>query len=190
MSNGEGATALSAVFGELQRNWGWLLAFGILMVILGVIGLGMAVLVTLASVMFYGILLLIGGGAQFIHSFKASGWKAKIWHVLISLVYLFAGIIVIRNPILASGILTLFLAGAITAVGLMRIVMAFQMKGTAGWGLVMVGGILALLLGILIFAKWPASSLVVIGVFLSIELIVNGWTAMTVALAAKNAPRV
>lgn len=165
------------------------MALGILMVVLGLVGLSMAVFLTLASVMFYGVVLLIGGGVQFIQSFKSSGWKAKLWHILISLAYLLAGIVVVRNPVLASGILTLFLAGAITAVGLMRILMAFQMKGTAGWGLVLFGGVLALMLGILIFAKWPASSLVVIGTFLSIELIINGWSAVTVALAAKNAPR-
>ena len=53
----------------------------------------------------------------------------------------------------------------------------------------LIGGILTLVLGILIFAKWPASSLIVIGTFISIELIINGWSAMTVALAARQATK-
>jgi uncharacterized membrane protein HdeD (DUF308 family) len=106
---------------------------------------------------------------------------------LISVLYVVGGIIVVRNPILASSILTLSLAGVITAVGLMRIGMAINMKGALGWVLVLIGGILALSLGIMIFARWPASSLVVIGTFISIELIINGWSAMTVAFAARSA---
>jgi uncharacterized membrane protein HdeD (DUF308 family) len=146
----------------------------------------MATFLTLASVVFYGVILLADGVVQFAQSFQSAAWKAKLWHILISLLYVFGGIIVIRNPILASGILTLLLAGAITAIGLMRIVMAINMKGALGWMWVLIGGVLALVLGILIFAKWPASSLVVIGTFISIELIINGWSAVTVALAAKQ----
>ncbi|MCK5618559.1 MAG: DUF308 domain-containing protein [Candidatus Krumholzibacteria bacterium] len=189
MSNDENAAPLDRIFGEIRENWGWLLGFGFLSVILGVIGLGMAAFITLASMVFYGIVLLIGGAAQFIHSFKASGWKAKLWHMLISLFYVIAGVVVVRNPVLASGLLTLFLAGAITAVGVARIIMAFQMKGTAGWGLILLGGIMALVLGIMIFTHWPSSSLVVIGLFISIELIANGWSAITVAIAARSASR-
>jgi uncharacterized membrane protein HdeD (DUF308 family) len=190
MSNGESASARNRVFGALQTRWGWLLAFGIFSVALGMIGLGMAVFVTLASVMFYGIVLLIDGGVQFAQSFQAAGWKAKLWHVIISLLYLFGGIVVIRNPVLASSILTLILAGIITAVGLTRIIMGFQMRGTFGWVWIVIGGFLALILGILIFANWPASSLVVIGTFVSIELILNGWSAMAVAFAARNAAKI
>ena len=186
MSNGGSAFAPREHFGELGKRWKWLLGFGVLTVVLGLIGLGMATFLTLASVVFYGVILLADGVIQFVQSFQSAGWKAKLWHILISLLYVFGGIIVIRNPILASGILTLLLAGAITAIGLMRIVMAIHMKGAFGWLWVLIGGIMALVLGILIFAKWPASSLIVIGTFISIELIINGWSAMTVALAARQ----
>lgn len=37
---------------ELRHSWGWLLALGILFVILGCIGLGMVVGLTLASMLF------------------------------------------------------------------------------------------------------------------------------------------
>jgi uncharacterized membrane protein HdeD (DUF308 family) len=187
MSNGESAAAPAGIFGALAKHWKWLLLFGILSVVLGVIGLGMAVFVTIASLVFFGIILLADGVVQFVQSFQAARWKAKLWHILISFLYVFGGIVVVRNPILASSILTLMLAGAITAIGIMRIIMAFQMKGSPGWFWILTGGVLALILGILIFAKWPASSLVVIGTFISIELILNGWSAITVAFAAKQA---
>jgi uncharacterized membrane protein HdeD (DUF308 family) len=185
MTIGDGSVA-AGIFGELKKRWKWLLGFGALSVGLGIAGLGIAVFLTLASVTFYGIILLVDGGLQFVQSFQSAGWKAKLWQIIISLLYVAGGIFVVRNPVLASSILTLFLAGAITAIGVSRIIMAFQMKGTPGWFLILIGGGGALVLGILIFARWPGSSLVVIGTFISIELIINGWSAITVALAARQ----
>ena len=45
----------------LKHNWGWLLALGILFVILGTIGLSMVVGLTIVSMLFFGILLIIAG---------------------------------------------------------------------------------------------------------------------------------
>lgn len=47
--------------GSLRQHWGWMLAFGILMLVLGAIGLYMTATFTLASVLVFGALLVIGG---------------------------------------------------------------------------------------------------------------------------------
>ncbi|WP_293688423.1 hypothetical protein [Thiolapillus sp.] len=44
-----------------RQNWGWLLTVGILFVLLGTIGLGMTVALTLTSILFLGAFLLVGG---------------------------------------------------------------------------------------------------------------------------------
>jgi uncharacterized membrane protein HdeD (DUF308 family) len=164
-----------------------LLMFGILLIVLGIIGLGMAFFITMASVMFYGILLLIGGAAQLARSFVAVSWRTKLWHILISLLYLFGGIVVIRNPELVSGFLTLLLATAITGIGVFRIIMAIQIRERKGWIWVLISGIVALTLGIWMFSNLAELSLIIIGLFISIELMVNGWSVVTLALAARAA---
>lgn len=45
------------VFGALKKNWGWMLALGILMVILGTIGMGMTMALTMVSMLYFGVLL-------------------------------------------------------------------------------------------------------------------------------------
>ena len=184
--NGTPAEAeFKTLFGDLQKNWGWLLALGIVCVILGTIGLGMTFVLTMASVLFFGILLLIGGGVQFVQAFKCKGWKGIVWHVLIAILYVAAGVVVVGNPLGASVILTLFLAGMLIVVGLVRIVMAFQMRGFKNWIWPLLGGIISIILGAVIMAGWPVSGLWVIGLFVAIELIVNGWCYILVALAAR-----
>lgn len=177
----------ASVFGEVQKRWGWLLAFGILAIVLGTLGLGSVIFLTLASVLFFGWLILIEGGVQLFQAFQCRGWKSVLWHVLGALLHVLAGIVVIGDPVLASNLFTLLLAAAILASGVTRIVVAFQMRAAGVWLWPLLGGLVAVALGLMIAVHWPASSLVVIGLFIAIELIVNGWTLVTVALAARAA---
>lgn len=180
-------TQRGRIFGALEKNWGWLLGLGVLFLILGLVGIGMAVALTIASLMVFGVLLLAGGVIQLIEAFKNTGWKSIGWHLLIAVLYIAAGIIVFTNPVLASKVFTLMLAGAILFIGIFRVVMALQHRGTAGWGWTLVAGLISIVLGVLIFQSWPVSALWLIGMFVAIDLIVSGWSYIFLALAARKA---
>ena len=171
----------------LHDNWGWLLGLGVLFIVLGTIGMGMLFALTMTSVLFFGMLLLIGGGAQLFEAFKCSGWKSVLWHVLMAVLYVVAGVTVIGDPAAASLFFTLILAGTIIGVGVVRLVIAFQHKGESGWIWALLSGVVSLVLGAMILAKWPVSGLWVIGLFVAIELLVNGWSYVMLALAARSA---
>jgi uncharacterized membrane protein HdeD (DUF308 family) len=182
------ATVPGAFFGNVQRNWGWLLALGIVSIVLGVIGFYMSFALTLASVLFFGVLILGLGVVQLVHAFTCQGWKSVLWYVLIALLYVAAGIDIIANPVRASEILTLVLAGILIAVGVIRIVMAFQLRPTVdGWYWSLLSGVISILLGGLIVGHWPDSGLWVIGLFVAVELLFNGWSYIFIALAARKA---
>jgi uncharacterized membrane protein HdeD (DUF308 family) len=181
--------AQKAIFGELKKNWGWLLAFGILSIVLGTIGLGMTYAFTESIVFIGGILLIVGGIFQLFDAFKCKGWKSTLWHVLIALLYVAAGIVMVNQPLMAAATLTLIIAWILIAVGVFRIIMALQLKPASGWYWPLVSGLVSIVLGGMILAKWPLSGLWVIGMFVAIELIFNGWSYVFVALAARRAGR-
>ncbi|MGX1096862.1 HdeD family acid-resistance protein [Amorphus sp. MBR-141] len=176
-----------SVFGDLHRNWGWLLALGILMVVLGMVGLGMTYWLTVFAVIWFGVLAGIGGIAQLIGAFRHKGWKSTLWHVLIGLVYLAAGIVMVALPLASAVWLTLFIAASLIAIGVMRLVMAFQVKGGAAIWLGLAGAV-SILLGGMVFANWPISGAWVIGLFVAIDLIFHGMALISVALAARSLP--
>jgi uncharacterized membrane protein HdeD (DUF308 family) len=182
------AIANEGTLGSLRRHWGWMLGLGIVMLVLGVIGLYMSVALTIVSVLVFGALLLAGGIAQAIQAFRAGGWRSIALHVAIALVYIVAGAIALYDPVAASLSLTIVFAAMLLAAGVFRAAMAFQMRPAVGWGWVLFGGIMSFLLGVLIFMQWPASGLFAIGLFIAIELIVDGWSCILFALAAKSAP--
>ncbi|WP_419420668.1 HdeD family acid-resistance protein [Legionella sp. D16C41] len=177
---------LIAIPASLKRHWGWLLALGILFIILGTLALGMLVLVTLASILVIGAILIIAGIIQLIDAFKSKGWKAIIWHILIAILYIWAGILIVYDPILASTILTAMLAWVLIAIGFIRFMMAFTLKKTKGWFWLILAGIASIIMGIIILSSWPVSGLWVIGLLIAIEILISGWSYVFLALALRH----
>lgn len=172
--------------GEVRKNWGWIMFMGILLVALGAVGLYMSGLTTLVSVFYIGVMLLAGGVLILIDVFKAEGWKAKFWDVLIALAYIAAGIIMIANPGASAVWFTMFIAAFLLVSGAARIIIGLQIRSeVSGWGWTVAGGIASILLALMIFAKWPSSSVWVIGMFVAIEMIMQGISMISIARAAK-----
>jgi uncharacterized membrane protein HdeD (DUF308 family) len=176
----------SEVLGDLIHNWGWLLAQGILLVVLGTIGLGMAFWLTLATVFIFGVFLVIGGVVQLFQAFKCRGWQSILWHVIIGILYVLAGVVIFGNPLMASTMLTLLLGGVLIGIGIVRLVMALQHRVLKNWIWPLIGGIAAIVLGFMILAQWPISGFWVIGLFVAIEMIFSGWSYIIIALGARQ----
>jgi uncharacterized membrane protein HdeD (DUF308 family) len=171
----------------LQGHWGWFFGLGILLLFLGFIGLGMEIVLTIVSMYFFSALLLISGLSYFADAFKNKRWKGAVWHILIALLYLIGASIVFYDPLLASTLITAFLAWVLIIIGATRIAMSFSVRKTKGWGWIFFAGLISLILGVLILLKWPMSGLWVIGMFIAIDMIVSGWTYIFIALSLRTA---
>jgi uncharacterized membrane protein HdeD (DUF308 family) len=171
---------------ELSRSWGWLLGLGILFVILGFIGLGMTVGLTLVSMFFLGFLFVIAGVAQIVDVFKSHQWQGVVGHALIAVLYILGGGLIIYDPILASFVVTALLGWVLIIIGITRLIMGIILRHSKGFGWLLFGGITAIILGVLILMQWPYSALWIIGMLIAIELIVNGWTYIFIALGMRR----
>jgi len=73
---------LSLEFDKFQHRWGWYLALGIALVILGVIAFFLAPAGTLASVPVLGWLLVISGIMEGIYEFRMRRWGGVFLHLV------------------------------------------------------------------------------------------------------------
>jgi uncharacterized membrane protein HdeD (DUF308 family) len=170
----------------LSRNWGWLLALGILMIILGVFAIGAPVVATIAFQVMLGWLLVIGGIAEAIHAFMAQSWRGFLFELLSAILYVVVGVLLLINPVLGAAALTLLLAVFLVVEGIFKIIMALRVRDHRGWGWLLASGVLSLILGAMIWAQWPASGLWVIGLLVGIQLLFTGWSLVMLALAARS----
>ncbi len=161
---------------QKQPNRLWLVVIGTGFLILGLMGLGMTFAVTTVSVLLFGVMMIVASGAEFADAARQKGFKNILFPAFTGLMYLFAGVAIISNPIQAKLILTLILAGILLIVGLTRVFMALKLRETGGWFMTFLSGVITVVLGVMILIKWPVSGLWVIGLVVSVELIVNGWS--------------
>jgi len=171
----------------LSRNWGLLLALGIVEVLLGTIGLAVAGLVTLASVLFFAWLLIFSAVLHLVRAFRTRGWEGVALHLLIGVLQGAVGVLILMNPAGGAASLTLLLAALFLVSGLFRLGFALWVR-MHGWGWQVLSGLISFVLGLLISAGWPATSWWVIGTFISIDLIFGGWSFVMLALAVHRLP--
>jgi uncharacterized membrane protein HdeD (DUF308 family) len=173
----------------LQKHWQWFLALGIAMTTLGMFAIGSACIatVTVTVTWLFGFLMLAGGIAEIVSAFSAGRWSGTLVHMLIGVLYAVVGLMIIEQPENSAIQLTLIIAIFLIVSGIFRIVSALSER-FAGWGWVLLNGTVTLLLGLLIQKQWPVSGLWVIGLFVGIDLIFNGWAWIMLSLGLRQAP--
>jgi uncharacterized membrane protein HdeD (DUF308 family) len=94
---------------------------------------------------------------------------------------------VVANPGATAVALTLLIAMFLIFGGIFRIVASISVR-YPNWGWILLHGVVNVVLGIMIWREWPVSGLWIIGLFLGIELIFNGWSLVMLGFAARSLP--
>jgi uncharacterized membrane protein HdeD (DUF308 family) len=179
----------------VRERWGWFMALGILLIVLGMIAIGGPLASGVAVSLLVGWLLVISGVAHGIHAFQSSGWRGGLVQFLCGLLYLGVGVMMIANPIAGLLALTVTVLVYFVVSGIFKIILAVRVEHLPQRGWVTVSGILSLVLAIYLGSQFPTSALWVIGMLFGIEMIFSGWSFVMIAQAARsgqdhgNAPR-
>ena len=181
-------TELRHELNALRGNWIWFLLLGVALLVLGTVALGSAVVASLAAAVAIGVLLLLGGAAEAVGAFWCRCWSGFFLELLSGVLSIVVGLLFLRAPVGALAALTLLVACFLMAGGIFKIVAALAYR-FAAWGWSLAGGIIDVILGVLIWQGWPASSLWVIGLFVGINLICRGFNWIALGLALHTLPR-
>jgi uncharacterized membrane protein HdeD (DUF308 family) len=119
-------------------------------------------------------MMIVAGVAEVINAFQIKTWGKFLLWALLGVLYIVAGFITFDNPLFAAALLTLLLGASLVASGVMRLILAFSMKAETPWLWIALSGVITLLLGFLILARWPINSIYILGLFLGIDLIMAG----------------
>jgi uncharacterized membrane protein HdeD (DUF308 family) len=149
------------------------LGLGIAMVVLGVVALGSTPVVGVLSAVLLALALLTAGGVALISLFGSESVAETLIMLILAGMLLFTGVALLVDPVRAQVALTTLLGTYLLLSGVARIVIAlFNRRGR--WGGAILHGVVSLFLGVLIFAQWPLSGLVAVGLVVAIELIIVG----------------
>ena len=171
---------------EAKKNSGLLIFLGILTVVFGVVAVASPLITGVAVTVFVGVMLLASGIAQIVHALKSRQWGTGFWGTIIGLLGVAAGLLMIFRPLVGLVTMTMLLAIYFLVDGISEIIAAFRIKPDQGWGWVLFNGIIAVLLGFMIWRQWPVSGAWAIGLLVGIHIVLTGWSMIILGTGARR----
>ena len=163
--------------------------FGVILIILGILSMLAPGLTGLSVAVFVGFMVLFGGAVRIFWAFRAGSLGRGILTFVIGALTLIAGLMLVTDPLLASGFLTVMLAIYLIADGIAEIAAGNQRRPEPGSGWLIFGGIISIVLGIMIWRQYPLSGAFAIGILLGIKLFMVGMIMVTAGGALKSSAR-
>jgi uncharacterized membrane protein HdeD (DUF308 family) len=163
--------------------------YGVVIILLGLLSIAAPMLASIAVAIMLGWLLLFGGASGLAATFSegrhAHGFG---WHLLISVVYVFAGLSLLISPVAGVVTLTIVLAAYLLAGGVVRIIMSFGYRRAApgAWFWVLLSGIIDIVLAFIIMSGMPGTATWVLGLLVGINLLMMGFSIVMVTLAVRR----
>lgn len=179
---------IAAGMEEVRSSWGWFLVLGILFVVLGAVCVIGNVAATFATVLVVGWMLLFSGIFALVHAFRTHTWQGFLLSLLNALFRGFTGYLLIRYPLAGAASLTLILAAFFIVGGLFRAIGAGMLKYPR-WGWSVFSGIVSLVLGVMLLAQMPVSSVWFIGFAVGLDFIFDGTAVIGLATALHSPPK-
>lgn len=173
---------------ELSARWGWYLALGIFLTVLGVFAASGAVATTMLSVVLLGWVLLVAGAGLVILSFLTGRWSGFLVSMAAGLLSIAAGIEILSYPVSGASAITMLIGTVLLVAGVFRAVAAVTMRFPQ-WGWALVSGIVGVVLGGMLLRDWQNTALWFLGFAIGIDLILHGISWMTFSIAIHRLAR-
>jgi len=175
-----------AALEALSKSRGWLIAGGLLSIFIGFMAMSFPLLFSVVIAQVLAIFALISGVTSLALALFGKHVAHRILNIVFALLYIATGIALLLC--IASGIaaITLVLAVFLIVEGISSIIGALKLRGHKGWSWSLVNGVAALILGIMVYLRWPSDSAWVIGLLYGINSLFFGMSILMLGLGASK----
>jgi uncharacterized membrane protein HdeD (DUF308 family) len=159
-----------------RRAGTFLTVEAIVLLLLGAVAIFMPLVAGIATTIFLGWLLLLGGVVGLISTFGSRGMPGFVWSLLSALLALFAGILLISSPVRGLFSVTLVLIAFFLADGLVTVLFAISHRAQliGRWTWILTSGVVTIVLAIIILAGLPTSAAWALGIIIGVDMVMAG----------------
>ncbi len=165
-------------------GWGWILAYGILSVALGVAAFVWPFAATWAATLVIGAFFTAAGALSVGAGLFGRGHEGRGYAIGFGLLSLVVGLLMILQPLAGALSLTLTVGAWLGARGVLEIVWGARMRRAKGAMIAL--GVVNILLAIFVFWTLPWSALTLPGFILGISFLFGGAASIGSALAHRK----
>jgi uncharacterized membrane protein HdeD (DUF308 family) len=124
-----------------------------------------------------------------VFAFKAPSFGRGILRFLMGGLMILGGLAIEAHPLVGLATVTLMLAMYFVADGILRIILSFDLRPESGWVWFLIGGIVSMILGVMIWRGWPLSGAWAVGVLVGVNLMISGWQLIVLGPLVERAAR-
>lgn len=172
----------------LHEHWKWYAFQGALFIVVGILALLAPFAATLATTIFFGWLLLIGGVIGVVSAIRERNAPGFWSNLLLAALTAILGALILWNPLAGTITLAWILATFLLLSGVLNFTMASAFRGTARYWWVIASGILDILLALFLILFLPATAPLAVGVFVGISFLSSGFALLFAAMSARTEP--
>ena len=158
----------------LRQNagWGWITAYGLLLVAIGVLALAQPVATDFATGLFLAVVLIGGGILGIAAGIAAKGWRSRWLDIAVGLLSLLLGVAAACNPFLGAFSLVWGIGLWLLMCGFLEIAAGLAPALHRTWLLAL--GAIDILLGVYLLWAGPVDALVILALLVGLSFLVRG----------------
>jgi uncharacterized membrane protein HdeD (DUF308 family) len=179
----EPADAIAAI----GRHWGWVLGFGIVTTLAGLITLAWPGRTLVVVAVLFGIQLVVAGIFRFVAAFATEdeGGTTRVLLALLGVLSFIVGVYALRHILITIATLGLLLGIFWIVNGAVEAFAALSHRAMPGRGWTILMGVLSLVAGVVVLAS-PATSLLALALIVSFWLLLFGVMEIMLAFQLRS----
>jgi uncharacterized membrane protein HdeD (DUF308 family) len=175
-----------SVTDEIKKRSTWSIVMGCITAALGLFLIGYPLAAGAITTVLLGWAMIFVGLAQFIFALESQTVGSFFWKAALSLIYGIGGIAVVAFPLQGLSALTVLVGAVLLIQSALLAVIAFQLRPVAGWGWFLADAAASLLVGGLVLAGWPSSSMWTIGTLVGVSVFMSGVSKIMIATKIRS----
>ena len=178
------------MLGRVGRHWGWVLFFGVITVVLGILALAWPGHTLIAIAVVFGVQLVVMGVFRFVASFAYPDLSGgtRVLYALLGVLSLIIGLYALRHVLITIVALALLLGIFWVVNGTTELFTAISQRELPNRGWNIFSGVLGIIAGIILLV-YPAISVLALAIVVSVWLIVYGMMLVSVAVQMRSVAR-
>jgi uncharacterized membrane protein HdeD (DUF308 family) len=175
------------VLARVGHHWGWLMAFGVITFLAGIVALAWPGLTLIVVAVLFGVQLVVTGIFRFVAAAAVNDLAGgpRVLLAVLGLLSLIIGLYAVRHVLITLLVLAVLLGIFWIINGTTELFLALSRRDMAGRGWTGVMGAFSIVAGLIVLAD-PSISLLTLAIVLGVWLLVFGAMETTLAVRAMS----